>query len=351
MMMLRANLIEPRKLILEQAPVPMPGSGQVRLKIETCGVCGSDIHAYYGEHPYIQCPIAPGHEFAGRIDMLGSDVTGWQIGQAVLTEPSLVCGQCENCRNGKYNICDNLKVIGCQSDGGFAEYLVVPANKLIEMSAGMTFEQGSFVEPLAVGVHGLREAPINADSRLLILGAGTIGLMHLLTAHAWGIKDITITDTIQSKLDLALELGATHAVNVKQTPLADFCSDLYGAERIFDVAIECVGVGGTVRDGMLALKKGGTMVVVGVFPHEVPVNMGLVQDRELKLRGSLMYRMEDFIEARDLIASGRAPIDTLITARYPLDQIAAAMTAIDEHPERNIKTMIHIRPQPAVSQP
>lgn len=343
--MLRANLIEPRKMILEQVPVPAPGPGQVRLKIETCGVCGSDIHAYYGEHPYIQCPIAPGHEFAGRVDMVGEGVSGWQVGQPVTAEPSLVCGECDNCRAGLYNICDNLKVIGCQSDGGFAEYLVVPANKLVEIPAAMTFEQGSFVEPLAVGVHGLRMGSVTPDTRLLILGAGTIGLMHLLVARAWGVQDITITDRIASKLDLAAELGAAHTVNTSQTRLTDFCRQTFGSERPFDVAVECVGVGATVRDGIETLKKGGTMVVVGVFPKEVPVNMGFVQDRELKLVGSLMYRMDDFIEARDLIASGRAHVTELITSRYPLVQIADALHAIDQRPETNIKTMIHIVPQ------
>ncbi len=343
--MLRANLIEPTKMILERVPEPLPGPGEVRLKIETCGVCGSDIHAWHGQHPFIQCPIAPGHEFAGRIDMLGPGVTNWQAGQAVIAEPSLVCGECENCRAGKYNICDKLKVIGCQSDGGFAEYLVVPAKKLVELDPRMSFEQGSFVEPLAVAVHALRLTTITPETRLLILGAGTIGMMHLLVAHAWGVKDITMTDRIASKLDLATELGAAHTVDVSKTRLEDFCRTTYGTERAFDVAVECVGVGGTVRDGIATLKKGGTLIVVGVFPSEVPVNLGLVQDRELKLLGSLMYRMDDFVEARDLIASGRAPTEPLISARYPLEQIDVAMQAINEHPEKNIKTMIHIRPQ------
>ena len=345
--MQRANLIEPRKMIIEDAPVPIPGPGEVRLQIETCGVCGSDIHAWYGEHPYIQCPIAPGHEFSGRIEMLGPGVTGWQVGQHVTAEPSLVCGECDNCKAGKYNICDNLKVIGCQSDGGFAEYLVVPAKKLVELPPNLTWEQGSFIEPLAVGVHALRQTPINKDTRLLILGGGTIGLMHLLVAHAWGLTDITVTDTVPAKLDLALELGAKHVVNVGKTKLADFCKATFGSERAFDVAAECVGIAPTIRDGLFALKKGGTMLIVGVFPHEVPVNMGLVQDRELKLVGSLMYRMEDFVEARDLIASGRVSITPLISARYPLSEIALAMETIDRERDKNIKTMIHIRPQTA----
>lgn len=344
-MMQRANLIEPRKMILENVPIPVPGPGEVRLRIETCGVCGSDIHAWYGEHPYIQCPIAPGHEFSGQIEMVGPDVAGWEVGQRVTAEPSLVCGECENCKSGKYNICEKLKVIGCQSDGGFAEYLVVPAKKLVELPDNLTWEQGSFVEPLAVGVHALRQVPIDKNTRLLILGSGTIGLMNLLVAHAWGLTDITMTDSVSAKLDMALEFGAKYVVNVRETRLTDFCKTTFGSERAFDVAVECVGIGNTVRDGLFTLKKGGAMLVVGVFPHEVPVNMGLVQDRELKLVGSLMYRMEDFVEARDLIASGRAPVTPLISARYPLTDIALAMETIDKERDKNIKTMIHIRPQ------
>jgi len=343
--MRRANLIQPKNMIVETAPDPVPGPGEIRLKIETCGVCGSDIHAYYGEHPFIQCPIAPGHEFSGRVDMLGPGVTGFAIGQPVTAEPSLVCGECENCRAGKYNICEKLTVIGCQSDGGFAEYLNVPAKKVVPLTEGMTFEQGSFVEPLAVGVHALRLAPITPDTRLLILGAGTIGLVHLLAARAWGVKEITVTDRIASKLDLALEVGAKHVVDVSKTSLTDFAQKTYGKEMAFDVAVECVGVAGTVRDAILTLKKGGTLVVVGVFPKEVPVNLGLVQDHEIDMVGSLMYTMDDFLEARNLIGSGRAPIDPLISARYPLEQIPQAMQAIDANPEKNVKTMIHIRPQ------
>jgi L-iditol 2-dehydrogenase len=343
--MLRANLVDRTKIVLEEVAEPVPGPGQVRLKVQTCGVCGSDIHAYYGEHPFISFPIQPGHEFAGEIDMLGPDVTGWREGQRVTAEPSLVCGECENCRQGKYHICYNLRVIGCQTDGGFAEYLLVPASKLVALPDNLTFEEGSFVEPLAVGVHALRKATTDASTRLLILGAGTIGLVTLLAARGMGITEITITDLVDDKLDMAAELGAKHTINTGKTSLAAFCQETYGSEMAFDVAVECVGTGGTVRDGLPVLKKGGQMIVAGVFPEEVAVNLGMVQDRELELIGTLMYRMDDFQYALDLIATGKAEVDRLISARYALPDIVAAMKAIEEHPEKNFKTMIHIHPQ------
>jgi L-iditol 2-dehydrogenase len=343
--MLRANLVERKKIIFEEVPEPVPGPGEVRLAVETCGVCGSDIHAYYGEHPYIGFPIQQGHEFTGIIDRIGPGVTGWSVGQRVSAEPSLVCGECENCRKGLYHICYNLKVIGCQMDGAMAHFLVVPARKLVELPSHMTFEQGSFIEPLAVGVHALRKVPVSPDTRLLILGAGTIGMMTLLAARGLGLTEITITDLVDDKLNMGLELGAKYAVNVGQAKLVDFCRQTCGGEMVFDVAVECVGTQGTVRDAVPVLKKGGTMVLAGVFPREVSVDLGMVQDREIGLIGTLMYQMDDFKEACELIASGRAPVEQLVSARYPLDKFDVAMQQIDEHPEKNFKTMIHIRPQ------
>lgn len=343
--MLRANLIDRQNIVFEDVPEPTPGPGEVRLAVETCGVCGSDIHAYYGEHPYIGFPIQPGHEFTGIIDMIGPDVTGWELGQRVTAEPSLVCGECENCRQGKYHICYNLQVIGCQSDGAMALYLNVPARKLIALPEGMTFEEGSFIEPLAVGVHAVRKVPTDANTRMVILGAGTIGMMTLLAARGLGVTEITMTDLVEDKLAMAQELGAKYVVNPSKASLADFARATYGSEMAYDVAVECVGTQGTVRDALPALKKGGKMVLAGVFPHEVPVNLGMVQDRELELIGTLMYQMNEFEIARDLIAAGKAPVSQLVSARYPLDKLDVAMRQIDEHPEKNFKTMIHIRPQ------
>lgn len=344
--MLRANLVSRKTIQLEKVDAPTPGEGEVRLKIETCGVCGSDIHAYYGEHPYIGFPIQPGHEFTGRVDMVGAGVSGVEAGARVTAEPSLVCGECEHCQAGRYNICDKLRVIGCQTDGAFAEYLIVPANKLIELPDNLLFEEGSFIEPLAVGVHAMRRIrSLSPDARLVILGSGIIGLMTLLAARGMGITDITMTDVVDEKLHIAQELGARHGANVGKGSLSAFCRETFGAEIAFDAGVECVGTAGTVRGVLPVLKKGATLVLGGVFPEEVSVNLSIVQDRELELVGTLMYRMDDFLEARDLIASGRAPVRQLITSRYSLDQLPAALQAIDAGDSLNLKTMIHIRPQ------
>lgn len=343
--MLRANLIRPQQLVVEQVAIPEPGPGEVRIRLETCGICGTDLHAYHGKHPFITLPIQPGHEFAGVIDALGPGVTGWEVGLRVTAEPSLVCGNCDNCHRGDYHICYKLAVIGCQVDGALAEYLTVPANKLVALPDRVSFEQGTLIEPLAVGIHATKMAPLRPESRLVILGAGTIGLMCLLAARARGVREITITDRFDHKLALAAQLGATHTVNVEKTNLIDFAYATLKHRLIFDVAIECAGHTDSVRDGITTLTKGGTFILAGVFPQDVPVSLGLVQDRELKLHGSLMYQIGDFVTALNLIASKRAPVENLITSRWPLEQVGPALQAIDQNPAQNIKTMIHIRPQ------
>jgi L-iditol 2-dehydrogenase len=343
--MLRAHLVAPREILVEDIPEPTPGQGDVRLQVEACGVCGSDIHAYHGTHPFMPPPLQPGHEFSGVVDALGEGVSDWQVGQRVVVEPSVNCERCQHCVAGRYHLCDALTVIGCAADGAMAEYVVVPARKLIALPDKLTFEQGALLEPLAVGVHALERVDVGADSRLVILGSGTIGLMTLFVARSRGVREITMTDIEDEKLAVARELGAQHTVNVSRVGLADFCRSTFGSKMVFDVAAECVGTEGTVRGGLPVLKRGGKMLIVGVFPADVRVEIGLLQDREIDLLGSLMYQKRDFRAAMDLVVSGDAPVHRLISSRHTLDELPLAMEAIDVRPECNLKTMIHLRPQ------
>ncbi len=342
--MKRANLLQPRHLVIEQAPIPAPTPGEVRIAVRACGVCGTDIHAYLGKHPLIVCPIVPGHEFSGVIDALGADAdaSDLRVGMPVVVEPSLTCGKCEPCRTGRYNICDSLRVLGCQATGAQAEYITVPAAKIIPMHDGMTFEQGALVEPTAVAVHALRRAPIHQADRVLIAGAGTIGLQVLQVARALGASTTIVTDVVEKKLELARQLGATYTINSRTQSLSDFLRAQFGKSSAVDVALECVGVEQTMRQCVEACKKGGQIVVVGVFEQDAPVRLSAVQDRELDVLGTLMYMRRDFVKARDLIASGQVQTEPLITRRAPLDELPQVMEAILADPSTNIKSMIHI---------
>jgi len=337
----RARLIAPEKIVIEDVPIPMPGPGEVRVAIRACGVCGSDVHAYHGRHPFISCPVVPGHEFSGTIDALGQGVTGWMVGQRVTVEPSLVCGVCENCRSGRYNICDALRVIGCQSDGAMAEYLVVPAAKLIPLPDSLDFESAALIEPTAVGVHAVRRLELPSILRLLVVGAGTIGLQTMQSARALGIPEVIVTDLSDARLERARALGATRVVNVGNVALTDWMLCQYGRANPMDAAIECVGAGAAaINSAIKTVKKGRRIVVAGVWGSPPTVNMGLIQDHELELVGTLMYTCDDFLTARDLIAAGRIQIKPLITARYSLAEAAQAFTAASSNPETTLKVLI-----------
>ena len=253
--MKRANLVEFGRIIIEDIDVPSPRPGQVRVAVRVCGICGTDVHAFQGHHPFISAPIVPGHEFSGEIDALGQGVKGLAVGQKVTVEPSLVCGECEACRSGRYNICENLRVLGCQADGAMAEMVSVPAEKIIRLPEDMSYEQGALIEPTAVAVHALRRADLSRVERLLVIGSGPIGLQTLQVAHAWRIPIIVATDIVDSKLTKASELGATYAINVSRMTLVDFFVEEFGKPNPMDLVMECVGTEATLLQAIESVKK------------------------------------------------------------------------------------------------
>jgi L-iditol 2-dehydrogenase len=338
--MKQVELSAPESVRLIEVPRPSPGPDELLIAVAQVGICGSDIHAYHGKHPFIQLPVIPGHEFAGTVVEVGPDVRGFDPGQRVTVEPSLVCGQCYNCTHGRYNICEHLEVIGCQTTGAMADYVTTPAAKAFLLPDDVTWDQAALVEPLAVAVHAVRVAQVRAGANLLILGAGTIGLMALQAAKAMGAGDVIITDLLQDRLDLALQLGADKAVNPATSDLVPVLEETFGPQRA-DVIIECVGVAATARDAIGVARKGTRIVLAGVFEEEVSVNLGLVQDRELELVGTLMYVKEDFATALELLRDGKVQADPLITHRFPLDQAAEAFVAADSR-EDALKVLIEV---------
>jgi L-iditol 2-dehydrogenase len=330
--MKQIELHAPEDIRLIESARPAAGEGEVLLSIARVGICGSDLHAYHGRHPYIQLPVVPGHEFSGTIVELGKGVDHLQVGQRVTVEPSLVCGKCYNCTHGHYNICSNLKVIGCQTNGAFGEFLAVPASKVLVLPDELTWEQAALVEPLAVGVHAARMGKVQTGDRVLIFGAGTIGLMVLQAAKVMGAGKVMVSDLFQERLDLAEELGADYAVNPRTQDLENEIKDKFGAEGV-DVIIECVGISATMKEAIRLARKGTRIVVAGVFEEPVQVDLGLVQDHELELAGTLMYLNDDFPFAIEAIRSGKARVDPLITHRFPLEEAARAFKVADGRKE------------------
>ena len=334
-----ANLVTPTEIKLEEAEVPEPGPGEMQIKVKVCGVCGSDVHAYYGKHPFVSTPIVPGHEFSGVVSKLGDGVEGFEEGDRVTVEPSLTCGECYNCRHGLYNICRELRVLGCQAPGAFAQYISVPAEKVYSLPDNLDFDDGALVEPSAVGVHAVRKSELSLGDRVVVIGDGVIGLAIVQAAKAAGAGEIIVVGHHEGRLEIAEELGADVTFIAGDT--VKFIMDNYGPDGI-DIVYEAVGVGTTINQAIDIVRKGAKIIVVGVFGKHPETKVGLIQDKEIDMRGALMYVQEDYPRTIDLISKGEIDTKPLITARYPLEKVSEAFDLIMTERDDTLKVLLDI---------
>ena len=340
--MLQAKLVAPEKISLENVEIPTPGENEVLVKVKVCGICGSDIHSYKGKHPFVHPPIVLGHEFSGVIHRVGDGVKNFSSGDRVVVEPNIVCGKCYNCLHGRYNICTNLKVIGCVGyDGAFSEYIVVPENKVLKLPDGISFDDAALVEPLAVAVHAVRKSGQKIGDRVLILGAGTIGLLTLQVANLAGAREVIITDLLSYRLEKAKNLGADKVINPELEDLVELIHKEYGKEGI-DLIYDCVGVDKTISQAIQIARKGTRIMVVGVPEEKIKIDLSLIQDRELEIIGSLMYIREDFIEAIDLVQKEKIKADSFVTHHFKLKDIEKAFRLVTEGKEKILKVLIQV---------
>jgi len=328
---------------VEEVDIPTPGPGEVCIEIAYCGICGSDAHAYKGEHPFIPLPATPGHEFSGKVHSIGEGVEGFRKGNRVVCEPNLVCGNCYNCRIGRYNICENLRVMGCQGDGAMAQYFIAPAEKTLHIPDTLPLRDAVLVEPLAVGVHAVRKAGDLFNKNVVIIGAGTIGLMVLACVKAAGARIITVSDLTDQRLSLAEKMGADRIIKAGAADLVKTVQAEQPYEGI-DVVFECVGVEKSIRDAMAIVRKGGRIIVCGVFGSEVKVRMADVQDRELELIGTIMYTRRDVTDAIHMVDFGVVDPDLFITKEFSLDEPQEAFEAALDA-KNHVKVVFAINPE------
>lgn len=307
---------------LEETPPPL-GSQEALLRPLAIGLCGSDLHVYEGQHPFVRYPVYPGHEVAAQVVALGSEADPGWLGARVVLEPSLTCGRCPQCRSGRYNICQHLRVMGFQAPGAMADAFVAPLQNLHRLPETLSAEEGALVEPLAVAVHAVALTPVQGRS-VAVLGAGTIGLLVAQVARAYGAASVKVIDPLDSRRLLAEQLGLE-----AQPP---------GSKR-YEVVFECVGSEKALQTAIQGCHKGGEVVVAGVFGQPACISAGLVQDWELTLKGSLMYTFRDYREALRLLEERRVWLEPLITHRFPLaDAEAAFVTALRR--EQAVKVLL-----------
>lgn len=339
--MRRATMTAPGVIdISEVAGPPPPGPDEVLLRIKRIGVCGSDVHVNHGRHPFTSYPVVQGHEFSGVIEQVGSGVRDLRAGMKATATPQVTCGRCAPCRRGDYHICDDLKVQGFQAPGCAQDYFVARAERIVPLPDSFTFEQGAFVEPVAVGVHAAARVPSVRDRRTVVFGAGPIGNLLAQVLQAEGAR-VLVTDVSDHRLTIAQACGIASVSNATGEPLRDAVGRAFGADG-FDLAFDCAGAQQTIAAAVENLEKGGTLVLVAVYAEQPRVNTGLIQDRELTLTGTLMYRHADFVRAVDLIESGRVLTAPLETAHFPLERFRDAYAFIDGSRDRSMKVFIDV---------
>ena len=340
--MLRVTLSTPEHLVFDQTEVPSPGKGEVLIRIRRVGICGSDIHAYYGKHPTVFLPVVQGHEFSGTITALGEGADRFRPGMAVTVRPQLVCGECYYCRHGHENVCSHLRVLGCQVPGAAQEYLCVPQNLVIPLPDGMSFDDGAMVEPVAVAVSAVRAFQKNIKGKnILVLGAGTIGNLTAQAAKGLGAASVTVTDLSDAKLEIARECGIDFTVNPRKEDLEKALERNYGVDGL-DGALECVGVEATINQAIRVCRKESEIIVVGVYAQRPAIDMIDVQEKELRLTGTLMYLEEDWRIALDLIQNGKIRLDPLKSAGFPLGEYDKAYRYIEQHADTAMKVLIRV---------
>lgn len=310
---------------VEQVQEPVVTSGQVKVKVEWAGICGSDLHAYLdglsmephsisGQKP----PLTLGHEFSGTIVEVGEGVTSHQVGERVAIEPLIYCGECYACKRGYYNQCSQVGFVGLNRDGGFAEYVMVDENMVHVLPDQVSFEEGALVEPTAVSFYAVRESKLKAGDSVAIFGAGPIGLLTLLSAKAAGATQIIVIDLSEERLAKAKELGATTVLNGMRDDIVETIHQLTnGGVR---VAYECAGAQPTMTNAVASVKQGGQVMAIAVFAKPVAIEMGQLMFKAADITSTLAYR-HVFPEVIDMIATGRLDVKQVITKKIELKDV------------------------------
>jgi len=307
-------------------PAPTIGPEEVLVEVKACGICGSDVHGMDGSTGRRLPPIIMGHEAAGVIAHVGSQATGWKAADRVTFDSTISCGKCHFCRRGRINLCDHRRVLGVscaefRQDGAYAQYVAVPQNILYRLPEGLSFEHAAMVEPVSIAIHGVGRVPLRLSDTAVVVGTGMIGLLVVQALRAAGCGRVFAVDVEPKRLDLACRLGADEGFSPKQTDVvAEVVRRTEG--RGADVAMEAVGLADTVALAVAAVRKGGSIGLIGNLSPKVELPLQAVVTRELTLYGSCASSGE-YPACLDLIARGVIQVEPLISGYGTLADAAA----------------------------
>ncbi|AJE20356.1 2,3-butanediol dehydrogenase, R-alcohol forming, (R)-and (S)-acetoin-specific [Azotobacter chroococcum NCIMB 8003] len=336
---------------VEDVPLPAdPPPGWVQIRVDWCGICGSDLHEYVAgpvfipvekPHPLtgIQGQCILGHEFSGEIVKLGAGVSGFAPGERIAADACQHCGTCYYCRSGLYNLCEKLAFTGLMNNGAFAELVNVPAELLYKLPANFPAEAGALIEPLAVGMHAVKKAGSLLGQNVVVVGAGTIGLCTIMCAKAAGAAQVIALEMSSARKAKALEVGASLVLDPKECDvLAEIRARTHGLGA--DVSFECIGNKHTAKLAIDVIRNAGKSVLVGIFEEPSSFNFFELVSTEKQVIGALAYNGE-FADVIAFIADGRLDVKPLITGRIGLEDIVGrGFEELVNNKEHNVKIIV-----------
>ncbi|NLN66350.1 MAG: NAD(P)-dependent alcohol dehydrogenase [Clostridiaceae bacterium] len=330
---------------LREINMPKPGDNEVLVKLEYVGICGSDVH--YLEHGKIGDFVVNGdfilgHECAGTIAEVGANVKTLKKGDRVALEPGITCGQCYFCKSGLYNLCADVEFLATPPyHGCLQNYIAFPENMCFKLPENVTTKEGALVEPLSVGIHAARQGNVSLGDRVVILGAGCIGLVTMLACKAFGATDLIVVDVIPKRLELAKEIGATHVINAAECDVLkeiDAITDGMGC----DIVIETAGTKITYSQTSYIVRRGGTIVLVGLAPQDIiEFNFAKLMNKEAQIKTVFRYR-NIYPQAINAIAEGIIDVKPIVTHEFDFEDTAKAFDFVIHHKNDVVKAVIKI---------
>jgi NADPH2:quinone reductase len=338
---MRAIIIDtPGNVRVGRVPDPTPQADELVIRVEACGICGTDLHLIDGDSPLARYPLVPGHEFAGEVVALGSNIAqrngsgeeDIRIGSRVAVDPNMPCGHCEFCRTGHENLCLHYAGVGVTTNGGFAEYVTVPASRAYVLPDSISLREAALIEPVSCAVHGMHNLNPRSGDTFLIVGAGTMGLLLMQLALRGGASRVAMVDVNTQRLVRAEQLGATRTYASIQQALTD-------EPRGFNCVIDATGVAAAIEQAFMAVKRSGKFMMFGVAPYNACVSLSpfRIYNEEITIVGSMAV-LFSFQAAIDLISGGVIDTQAMLTAALPLEEFQQALSMVRRG--EGIKTQI-----------
>jgi 2-desacetyl-2-hydroxyethyl bacteriochlorophyllide A dehydrogenase len=329
----------PGEVELKEVDMPILKEGEALLKLLYGGICGSDLGTYRGTFAYVSYPRTPGHEFSAEIIEIGKNDRGLQVGMVVTCNPYFNCGKCYSCARGLVNCCEDNQTMGVQREGAFAEYIIMPIERIYD-GKGLSPKTLALIEPFCISYHGVKRGKVKNGDKVLIVGAGTIGVLAAIAAKNVG-AEVYITDIAQEKLDYATKTFGLDGsfVNEGETIFQENVKKITDSHG-FDVTIEAVGMPSTFQNCIDAAAFGGNVVIIGVAKKNLDFNFTLIQKKELNIYGSRNALKKDFEELIDIVKAGKVDLEKIVTHVYSMQDASTAFAEFNKNAGKELKVML-----------